>query len=198
MYLRDLFAVLNHYHPISVALQERLSHSLVTVALPREHLLLEPGKLASHAYFLISGHALTYRYHREEKFIERFWHPQQLVFSADSFFDQTPAEEFMELLTPCRLLQIPYEAVRKILIDFPEADIIYRAILREHYQHCRNRLEDHLFLTAAQRYENLHSRFAVVEQLLPQEQIACYLGIVPQSLSRIKKQLSMPKNSEHL
>ncbi len=183
------FAVLESYHPLTPAFKEALHQHLEEVALPKNHLLLEPGRVASHAYFLISGHVMTYRYHREEKFIERFWHPNDIVFGADSFFDQIPAEEFMELLTPCTLLHIGYSNVRHLLDTFPEADVIYRKILSSHYHCCRKRLEDHLFLTAAQRYEQLHDRFAIVEQLLPQEQIAAYLGIAPQSLSRIKKQL---------
>lgn len=185
----NFFAVLESYHPLTSAFKETLYQNVERVSLPKNHLLLEPGRIASHAYFLCSGHVMTYRYHHEERFIERFWHPNEIVFGADSFFDQVPAEEFMELLTPCTFLHIPYSSVRTLLDTFPEADIIYRKILSENYHCCRKRLEDHLFLTAAQRYEQLHDRFAIVEQLLPQEQIAAYLGIAPQSLSRIKKQL---------
>ena len=42
---------------------------------------------------------------------------------------------------------------------------------------------------AKERYEELIKRSPGIEQLVPQHQIASYLGILPESLSRMKKQL---------
>jgi hypothetical protein len=54
-------------------------------------------------------------------------------------------------------------------------------------------LQKRFFLTvsanAEERYEELINRHAGIEQLVPQHQIASYLGILPESLSRMKKQL---------
>jgi hypothetical protein len=54
-------------------------------------------------------------------------------------------------------------------------------------------LQKRFFLTvsanAEERYEELIKRHDGIEQLVPQHQIASYLGILPESLSRMKKQL---------
>lgn len=48
---------------------------------------------------------------------------------------------------------------------------------------------------ADQRYLNLLEKIPQIEQLVPQHQIASYLGILPESLSRLKKQLIEEKRN---
>ena len=49
----------------------------------------------------------------------------------------------------------------------------------------------HLSKSPLQRYQNLLQSHALILDLVPQHQIASYLGITPESLSRIKRRMSL-------
>jgi hypothetical protein len=75
----------------------------------------------------------------------------------------------------------------KLLGSFPEAQIIYRVIMNEYYEVSRERIRQMQHLSGRERLAQLTKSFDGIEDALPQEQIASYLGITPQSLSRIRR-----------
>lgn len=60
-------------------------------------------------------------------------------------------------------------------------------IMNRHYAKCRARISDIQRLSALARLEILLNIYPDIEQIIPQESIASYLNITPQSLSRLKK-----------
>jgi hypothetical protein len=81
------------------------------------------------------------------------------------------------------------EEIDQLFQDVPKLERLFRIIT----QRTLSVLQKRFFLTvsanAEERYEELIQRHAGIEQLVPQHQIASYLGILPESLSRMKKQL---------
>lgn len=121
--------------------------------------------------------------------MEGFWRPREVVVPFKSFSEQSPSMEFIQLLTPGDVFYISHASVVMLLDTFPEGNYIYRHVLHGYYENCRIRLQDLQQLSATERYHNLRQRFSGIEQLVSQEDIASYLGIAPQSLSRIKRKL---------
>jgi CRP-like cAMP-binding protein len=87
------------------------------------------------------------------------------------------------------ILAIGKEEMDQLFQDVPKLERLFRIIT----QRTLSVLQKRFFLTvsanAEERYEELIQRHAGIEQLVPQHQIASYLGILPESLSRMKKQL---------
>ncbi len=187
MNLERLFQVLDAMHPLSQALKEALQNELASLSLPKDHLLLEAPKIADYAFFIESGFAISYTFARGRRQIERLFGPGQIVLSPRSLFERTPSHEFIQLMQAGHVLHISYESLMQILNTFPDANIIYRTVMNQYHEQWRERFHDHLTLKAPARYEKLHREFPGIEQLLPQEYLASYLGITPQSLSRLKK-----------
>jgi CRP-like cAMP-binding protein len=71
----------------------------------------------------------------------------------------------------------------------PSLDRLFRTITQKHLTVVQKRLLLSYSASAAERYQELLKRSSGIEQLVPQHQIASYLGILPESLSRLKKQL---------
>ena len=66
--------------------------------------------------------------------------------------------------------------------------------MAEHiYLSAKKRVEDLLFLTAENRYLQLLKQHPEIFQHVPQKYIASYLGIQPQSLSRMRKRIALNK-----
>lgn len=182
-----LFQVLSAIHPLSEDFKKAIEKEMTSLSLPSQHILLEAPRIAEYAYFLDSGFALSYTFLKGKKQIGCFWVSGQIILSGKSFFERVPSKEFIQLMTQSEVLCISLDSVLRLFDLFPEANTIYRIVMNQYYEHSQQRIHDLQHLTGLERYEKLLSTFPNVEQLIPQEYIASYLGIAPQSLSRIKR-----------
>ncbi len=183
----ELFKVLSAIHPLSFAFKQALSKELTTLSLPRNHLLVEAPKIADKAYFIEKGFAMSYSYMDGKKFIEGFWKAGDIMTSANSFYEQTPSVETIQLLDACQLFCLSHSGLLKLFEKHQETHYLYHKIMNYHYSKCRNRIHDIQRLSALQRFEKLLKFYHEIEQFASQENIASYLAITPQSLSRIKR-----------
>jgi CRP-like cAMP-binding protein len=188
----ELFKLLASMYPISAAFSAAVENVLVRLSLPKNHTLVEPPNVASHVYFILSGFAVSYSYIKEKKSIDWLWPAGEIIVSAKSFTERRPSNEFIELVQPCELVCISHKNLAKLFDSFPETHYLYRATMNQYFEHSRERLSDMKNLTALQRYDKLTKRISFIEQTLSQEQIASYLGIAPQSLSRMKRRSDRP------
>lgn len=185
--MEKLFQVLSGIHPLSDNFKKAIEKEVTHLSLPAHYLLLEAPKVSEHAYFLKDGFAMSYTYFKGRKQIDDFWNAGRIVFSATSFFEQVPSREFIELMVPSEVLCVSHESVMRLFSTFPEAHFIYRVTMNQYYEHCRERIRDLQYMTGVERYEKLHTTYPQIEQVVSQEHLASYLGIAPQSLSRIKR-----------
>ncbi len=106
-----------------------------------------------------------------------------------SFYDDNPTKLNAQAMEDSWILVIGREETEQLFEDVPKLERLFRIIT----QRTLSVLQKRFFLTvsanAEERYEELIKRHAGIEQLVPQHQIASYLGILPESLSRMKKQL---------
>lgn len=174
-------------HPLSEELKETLQKETVHLSLPKDYFLLEAPKVSDHAFIIEQGFALSYTFVQGKKQIEKLFEPGQIILSSKSFFEQVPSQEFIQLMDQSEVLHISHSSFLRMLDTFPEANVICRMVMNRYYEQCRDRVNDLLHLNAQERYEKMHRGYPKIEQLLPQEYLASYLGIAPQSLSRLKK-----------
>lgn len=178
--------------PISKNFRKNLEKELTPLSLPENYMLLEAPRISDHAYFLESGFAMSYRFIEGKKVVEGFWGPGQIIFSAKSFFTQVPSTEFIQLMKTSSVFCISYVSTRRLFSMFSEANTIQRLLLVKCYETERERFRDLFELSTMQRHEKLLSSYPGIEQIIAQENIASYLGITPQALSRAKR-----KHSNH-
>lgn len=187
MDLDKLFNALALMHPLSGSFRAALEKEMVRLSLPRNYLLLEAPRVSEYAYFLEEGFALSYTFVKGKKQIERFYAKGQIVISPRSFFEGAPSEEFIQLMEQSEVLHIHRSSVDRLLHVHPEADAIYRIVMNQYLEELKERMHDMQHLNAVQRFKKLRESFPRIEQVVPQEYLASYLGIAPQSLSRLKK-----------
>lgn len=182
------FQVLTGINPISEKFRNAIEKELIPLSLPKNHLLLEAPKVSDHVYFLQSGFAMSFAYVEGQKLVDRFWKPEQIIMSPKSFFEQVPSLEFIQLMESSEVLCINHKNVMQLLEEFSEANFIYRVVMNQYYEQSREKFMDMRQLTAEARHSKLTRTYSRLEQIISQEFIASYLGITPQSLSRIKRQ----------
>lgn len=184
-----LFSLLASIHPLSDDFKASIEREIRLLSLPGNYFLLEAPDVCRHAWFLDSGFAMAYTYTEGRMRVENFWKPGQIILSLNSFFKQTPSCEFIELMVPGRVISIGYDGVQRLFQNYPEAHYIYESVVNQYYERSRERADDLRHLQAEDRYRKLISTFPQIEQCIRQDHIASYIGIAPQSLSRLRRMM---------
>jgi CRP-like cAMP-binding protein len=94
----------------------------------------------------------------------------------------------IESLTHSKILIIKNENVESFYKQFPQFETFQRKNFEKRTATLQKRILSLLTLTAAEKYNQFIKDYSVFEKTIPNYQIASYLGITPQSLSRIRKE----------
>lgn len=112
------------------------------------------------------------------------------VSDLNSFLSGKPAEFNIDVLQDSELLLLEKEARDELLDKCPKMERFFRILIESNHVANNQRIVDSLSTSAEERYLKFIQTYPKLFEIVPQNQIASYLGITPQSLSRIRKELS--------
>ena len=90
-------------------------------------------------------------------------------------------------MQPSEVLCVSYTSAKKLFRIYQEANTIQRMMLARCYEFEKERYRDLFELSTMERHRKVISSYPGIEQVTAQENIASYLGITPQALSRAKR-----------
>lgn len=161
---------------------------------PAGTLLLSEGQICRHLYFLESG-LLRFFIWKDGLDVTKYFTDVPYCFtSQQSFTAQKPARESIETLENSVLWQMSYDDAHRLLAR-PAWQNFIRQLVQEVQAYTEEILEDLQTSTAEQRYRDLLAHSPDLLQRVPLKHLASYLGIAPQSLSRIRKKLLTPRRT---
>lgn len=180
---------IRQYTPLPDADWQAIEACLTRQVVPKETLLLEAGKVCQHLYFMESG-LVRFFIWRDGTDVTKFFTDIPYVFTSQrSFAAQQPAQESIETLEECVLWRTTQTDVYRLL-ERPAWNNFARLIITEVQGFTEGILEAIQTETAENRYRRLLETNAPIVQRVPLRHLASYLGIAPQSLSRIRKKLA--------
>ena len=153
----------------------------------KNDLLLKSGKVENYLNFLVSGIARLYLSSDTKEFTLRFNFPNMFFHAYSSFFTRAPSCYSIEAITDIRLYRMPFDRLEELYKISANAGIIGRRSLEYFYLLKEQREIRLLCYTAEENYRELQKEQPELIQLIPQKYLASYLGITPQSLSRIRR-----------
>ena len=112
----------------------------------------------------------------------------ELITAIDSVISLKKSRYNVELLENSEIQIIPYVDLQSLLIKYPQYEKYMRLILEHLYAEGANRVEEFLFYSAKERYNNLFKTRPHLIQRVNLGHIASYLGMTQETLSRIRKQ----------
>ncbi|RZJ88127.1 MAG: Crp/Fnr family transcriptional regulator [Chryseobacterium sp.] len=184
----DLLETLGFIIPLPAPFQQRVNEEVIIETFKRKHLLLRPGETARRLYFIRYGFLRAYFIDSSGKECTTwFMGKGDLMISVYSFFTQKPAYEYIEVLDDCKLQSLTWNQLNSYYADFAEGNLLGRIVTQKYYLLSEERA---LFLrtqTPENRYEMLVERYPDIEQKTTQSNIASYLGISRETLSRIRR-----------
>ena len=159
--------------------------------LRRKQFLLQEGDVCNRMAFVEKGALYSYTTdakggQRVMQFaFEGFW-----ISDLYSFFTREESKLNIEALEDCELLLLDHEQHENLLKNVRQYETYIRILYQNAYVALQQRLEGTIGLTAEEKYSHLVEQYSTIVNRVPQHLIASYLGITPETLSRIRKQMA--------
>ena len=181
-------------HPITDEEFELFSQFLFPKSFDKKAILSEEGALCKYVYFILKGSAYSYFLnehgdkHAIQFALEGYWITDQY-----GFFSGKPGIYTIETLEPSRILAMNLENYEKICQSNHLFEHFFRILIQNAFIALQYRLAKTNSEDAEHRYDEFSKLHPSFVQRIPQYLIASYLGIKPQSLSRIRKEKTAKK-----
>jgi CRP-like cAMP-binding protein len=156
--------------------------------------LVQEGDICRYTYFVNEGCLRTF-------FIDPKGVEHNLQFSVEdwwtgdmhSFLTQTPAKLNILAIEDSQLLCLEKNAQEELFRHVPTFERFFRHLLQNALITLQERIVSGLSESAEERYINFRKKYPQIDSRVPQNQIATFLGITPESLSRIRRQMAEKK-----
>ena len=174
--------------------EKELSRSFfLTKKLRRKQYLLQEGDVCKYVAFVEKGLLRSFTVddkgheHITQFAFEGWWIADQV-----SFLTGEPSEYNIEALEDCELLLLTKQAEDEMLEKIPKFERYFRILLQNNLIATQKRLASSLSQTAEEKYNELISVFPdTLPKRIPQHMLASFLGISPETFSRIRKQMTL-------
>lgn len=151
--------------------------------------LLKADQIAKECFLLLKGCVRSYYLiGGDDKTTELFTENEAIT--PVSYYDGKPSEYFIECLEDCVLSTSSEERTQEFLAKFPQYAPLFIQIGNDIMAKKHQSFDEFRNLPPDKRYLKLVELRPDLVQRVPQYHIASYLGIKPQSLSRIRKRLA--------
>jgi len=183
-----LFISLGLPHDELIAFKESLSAR----QLRKGEYFITEGQLSVHLALIESGYLRTFHLdHQGNEITTEFNGPGTFCSSYHSFYSQRPAYESIEAVTDCQLFLIRFDALQKLYAESLSLNVMGRKALEKACMERDYFLKKIIHLPAKDKYEWFLKVYPEVYRAARLGDIASFLGIKQETLSRIRRKLSL-------
>ncbi len=176
--------------PLSEEDQILVRSQFTQLKVPAKTLLVREGEVNHSVYFLISGCArLGINCPTGEDISCYFAQENQWIGVYESFLTGKPSEYFTQALEPCEFLVIDRMGMETIYQQTTNGNLIGRKFAEGLFMETVQRLTDFYKYTPEERFQLFIDRYPGLANRIPQQHLASFIEVKPQSLSRIKKRV---------
>lgn len=183
-----LFGFISKY----ISLTEDEKNAIVSLdifhSVKKGTVLLNEGQKSKDSYFVLKGCIRTYYVIDGEEKTTAFYTEIEAL-TPPCVINKTPSEYYISCLEDTILLISNSDMEVEINSRFPKFDIMCRTLSEELLAKQRINFDEYKTSSPEQRYLNLLQKRPDLVQRVPQHQLASYLGIKPQSLSRLRARI---------
>jgi CRP-like cAMP-binding protein len=193
----DLVSYLSRYMPITDELANVLTKSSFVQTYPRGTVLLREGDRVRKGYFILKGCIRSYILKEgEDKTIDFFIEEESVL--PLGYGKEVLSIHFLECLEDTVAVSSTPDQEAKALSEYPQLKSVCLAMSEIMAEKLQENLARYKTSTPEERYRELMEKRPDLLQRIPQYHIASYLGVKPESLSRIRKRLSQPTGEKHI
>ena len=184
----DILIYLSKYIPITKELEEEINKIEFVKCFDKGTIILEEGNISNECFFIIKGCIRSfYIKDGEEKTTEFFTEEQAVVPSV--YGNKIPSKHYLECIEDTIAGVGTPELETEMYLKFPQIESLNRALGEAIMAKHQDTFAEFKMTSPEERYLALLKNRPDLIQRAPQHQIASYLGIKPESLSRIRKRI---------
>lgn len=185
--------LLSHIHQkIKITQEDEVIISKVfhPVSIFKNTKLILKNQVPDKIYFIASGFTrLYYENDEADEVTTLILGEGHFITPFMNFIHQTPSETNLTTITDCNLLEISHQNMKTLIDENKSFQIFSISIFESAIQRVSLRANELATLNAEERYLKLMEEEPEIIQKVPIQIIASYLGIKPESLSRIRKKV---------
>jgi CRP-like cAMP-binding protein len=160
-------------------------------SIKRRGFVLQQGDICKHFTFVVSGCFKLFAVDKGGKEHNLQFAPENdWITDLASFYEEKPSCVYIEATEPSTILQITHEDLLELYINYHKFDRNFRIIIEKKYMALQDRVLQNISASAEERYEYFLQHYPHLANRLPNTQIASYLGITPEFLSKVRKDLT--------
>jgi CRP-like cAMP-binding protein len=193
----ELVTYLSRYITISDELAKAFMKTSLVRRYPKGTVLLREGDVTHRGYFILKGCIRSYVLKEgEDKTIDFFIEEESVL--PIGLGKNIPSSHFLECMEDTVAVSSTPDQEEKMLAEFPQLKSVCLAMSEIMAEKLQESLARYRTSTPEERYKDLMEKRPDLFQRIPQYLIASYLGVKPESLSRIRKRISRPKETRHI
>ena len=177
---------LNQIVPLKPPAMDAINGITFFRSLARNTFLLHNGEICKEFHFMETGLARVFYYKDGKEVTAWFSSENQIISAIDSLFTGLPSMYNIEILEDSKIWSLQYQKLDPVFEQYPEVERLGRLLVTHNYLLLDERMKLFAFCTAEERYERLISQIPDILQRVRLGQIASYLGISQEHLSRIR------------
>jgi CRP-like cAMP-binding protein len=167
-----------------------ISEGIKVKTFEKNQLILTPGEISTKTYFVTEGLIRCYSIDSKGKANVIQFAPEQWWLSERNGFFNEPSDFFIDAIEPTTTLILPRNYFNDAAIHVPCLHDLNNTMLNNSIRFMQKRINMLLSATAEERYLDFIKLYPNLMLRVPQWMIASYLGITPESLSRVRKDLA--------
>ncbi len=162
-----------------------------TKSVAKNEFLLKDGEVCNATYFVEKGLLRMYSIDKNGKeHIIQFAPEKWLISDRSSLYFNEKSNYYIEAVEESEILLLKNDFFKNMGLHFPKTAEKNDLLLQKHIRNLQNRVNSLLAETAEERYMNFIKMYPDILLRVPQWMVASYLGITPESLSRVRKELA--------
>ncbi|WP_339878805.1 Crp/Fnr family transcriptional regulator [uncultured Algoriphagus sp.] len=168
-----------------------ITESFEVEKISKRQKLLESGKVCKEYFFVVRGCFRMYGI--DDRGFEhniQFAAQNDWIADISSFYTGKPSLLNIESLETSEILKIHQKDLYRLFEKIPKINRVFKVTIEHKYIELQNRVMQTFSSTADQRYLDFLEQYPSLSNRLPNTQIASYLGITPEFLSKIRKNLT--------
>ncbi|MFH5883967.1 Crp/Fnr family transcriptional regulator [Halalkalibaculum sp. DA3122] len=157
----------------------------------RRQMILQEGFPCKHFSFVVKGCFRMYAINENgTEHNLQFAAENEWIADVDSFYSDKPSKLFIEAIEPSTIIQIEKQDLYFLFRSIPKLNRVFKITIENKFVELQNRVLNNISSNAQQRYVNFIEQYPNLASRLPNTQIASYLGITPEFLSKIRSELA--------